>query len=387
MKKQLRMLPTLLSKCLIQVVYRLCSIFKVNPNKITFSTNRTKGLTGNLAYIKKEIEVNYPDKIIIVLERRMKANFLGKLSYLFHMLYTCYHMATSRYMIVDDSYFPMDVVKPRSGTEYIQVWHAAGAFKQFGRSREGKLYGPSKAYLKHVPIHSNYSRVYVSSSEVIPYYAEAFGMSSSRFYPLGLPRTDFFFEEGIFERVKEKFFNVFPELRDKKLVLYAPTFRGKSNYQGVFNPPLNFSEMYQHLSDQYSVLVHLHPYMRNGLHLSPETAGFVHVIDDEFTIEELLIISDILITDYSSVIFDYSLLEKPIAFFAHDLEDYMKERDFYYDFEEMVPGPIFKDMDQLIQWVQNPIYDKENLKAFKHKFFNELDGKATERIVKHLFNH
>lgn len=383
--KHLRILPTLFTKYLIQLAYFLTSLFfKVDHNKITIATYRSTGLEGNLAFIKEEIDQNYPNIKCIVLAKKFNSSLAGKIEYAIHLIKASFHMATSRFFIIDDFYFPVYVIHPRGGTEIVQVWHAAGAFKKFGLSTMGKSFGPSSDYLKHVKIHANYSRVYVSSKEVVPHYADAFGMDEGRIYPLGVPRTDYFFDEERQNLVKEKLYRSFPDLKNRKLILYAPTFRGKSHYQETFNIPIDMRLMKDSLSDEYALLIHLHPYMTNGVRLDENLKGFAYHIHKDFSIEELLLLSDILITDYSSIIFDYSILNRPIAFFVHDLESYLEERDFYYSFESFVPGPILYESEALIKWIIDESKDLEKIKCFRQRFFDQLDGKASERIVKDL---
>ena len=383
--KHLKMIPTLLTKYSIQMAYTLSSLFfKVNPNKITIATYRSNDLEGNLAYIANEIQRADTHKQCFVLAKKFDSSPRGKVSYFFHLIRASFHLATSRFFIVDDFYFPIYVVKPRMGSEFVQLWHAAGAFKKFGWSTIGKEFGPSEDYLKTVKVHSNYSRVYVSSEKIIPAYAEAFNMSEENIYPLGVPRTDYFYQHDEHKQLKIRFYQQYPQLLGKKILLYAPTFRGKSHYQEEFVIPMDLDLMRRRLGDEYALIIHLHPYMK--LHLSgiEQYSDFILHINKGYNIQELLVLADILITDYSSVIFDYSLLKRPIAFIANDLEEYLKERDFYYPYLDFIPGPFFTETTPLINWVNKKGYNMARIEEFQQEFFDYADGKASERIVKHL---
>ncbi|RFU66844.1 CDP-glycerol glycerophosphotransferase family protein [Bacillus sp. V59.32b] len=381
----LRLIPTLVTKFFIKFVYNLfCLLFKVNPQKITFASYRSDNLTGNLYYVWKEINTHYSEYECFFRLKKFDSSFKGKLEYFFHLIVASFDMATSKYFIIDDYYFPVYVITPREGTEVIQLWHAAGAFKKFGLSTIGKEFGPSDIYLKHVKVHSNYARVYVSSTDVIPYYSEAFGMPEERIFPLGLPRTDYFFDKHEIQKAEETFYQKYPQLIDKKLILYAPTFRGRSHYQTDFESPIDFAYMKDELGSDYALIVHLHPYMSFGLNVSQQLSDFVYHIQSDFNIEQLLVLSDILITDYSSVIFDYSLLERPIAFFSYDLEEYIRERDFYIDYQSEVPGPIFTDTVEMSKWIREGDFELNSVLRFKKRFFDYTGGKASTRIVDHL---
>lgn len=382
---KLKFLPTISAKVLIQFTFLISSLFfRINQRKITFASYRTSYLKDNLLFIYEEIKKAHPEYKCTFLFKKFDSSPIGKIQYLIHMIVASYQLATSKYFIIDDFYFPVYVIKPRKGMNIIQLWHAAGAFKKFGLSTINKSFGPSIEYLRKVKIHSNYTKVFVSSSTVIPFYAEAFDMSPNRIYPLGVPRTDYFFIKDKHIEVRKKFFEENPELQGKKLILYAPTFRGKSHYQKAFRLPFEFSEMKKILSENFAILIHLHPFMQSNLDINDSYKGFVYHIIEGYDIQELLVISDILVTDYSSVIFDFSLLEKPIAFLANDLEEYIKERDFYYDYISFIPGPLFTESISLSKWICEGNYDLDPVRDFRAHFFDHLDGNASRRIVDNI---
>lgn len=379
---RIRLLPTIMVKILLICMYRLfCIACKLDERMVTFASYRSEELNDNLAFVSAEMTRQAPELRQVYLFKKMDRSFMGKLIYIFHMIRACYHLATSRYFIIDDFYFPIYVIKPRAGVEIIQLWHSAGALKKFGLSTVGKPYGPSEQYLKLVNIHGNYTKAFVSSTEVIPYYAEAFAMEPANILPLGIPRTDYFFDQEKIAQLKEDFYKSYPELVGKKIILYAPTFRGKSHHQDLFELPFDEGQMERELGDDYVLLIHLHPYMHAKLSVN---AGFTYLIRGEFSIMELLVMTDVLITDYSTVFFDFSLLGRPIIFYPYDLQDYMDDRDFYYDYEKIIPGPMAAHTNELVTLIKNEIFDKRKLEKFRNRFFDIQDGRATERIVKNI---
>ncbi|HSU79595.1 MAG TPA: CDP-glycerol glycerophosphotransferase family protein [Candidatus Angelobacter sp.] len=382
--KPFKVLPTLIARAGIRIVFRLaCLFWPVNRDKITFASYRAEELKDNLAYIYEAWKKQGLSREPVFLLKRYRPGLLGKFDYFIHMIRASWHLATSRFFIIDDYFFPVYVIEPRMGTDIVQLWHAAGAFKKFGHSTINKSFGPSEDYLKLVNVHSNYTKVMVSGSEVIPYYAEAFNMPESRVLPLGVPRTDYFYDETANHALSDRFFKEYPELKGKTLLLYAPTFRGKSHDQGVFECPFDLKKLKTDL-ENYAVLVNLHPYMQKGMMRDKSLDGFVYMMDGKYNIQELLSLSDRLLTDYSSIIFDYSLLERPIAFFAHDLEDYELERGFYFNFRSFIPGPLFTETAELVAWLKSDTFDRAKVKAFKQRFFDHADGKSSERIVAYL---
>lgn len=382
--KLVRLLPTILVKYSLKLVYYcLCLVVKIDQQKVTFASYRSSGLKDNLEYISRYLETVYPNYKQTFLFKKYNGKLTGKLSYYFHMIEAAYKLATSRYFIIDDYYLPIYFLKPRKGVEVIQLWHSSGALKKFGLSLVGKRFGPSREYLKHVKVHGNYSKVYVSSEEVVPFYAEAFGMEKSNIYPLGVPRTDYFFDKEKVNTLREVFIAEYPEFIDKKIILYAPTFRGKSHEQSEYVLPFNIKKMEEELKGEYILLVHLHPYMRGNLKLDGD---FAFHMKNNYSIQELLALSDVLITDYSAIFFDYCLLERPIIFFSYDIVGYKEERDFYYDYEKLVPGPIVGNTEDLIAVLKKSDFDINRIVEFKKRFFMYQDGKATERITNHIFN-
>ncbi|WP_083516980.1 CDP-glycerol glycerophosphotransferase family protein [Alicyclobacillus shizuokensis] len=373
---------TWLAKWIIRFAYYgACALFAVRKDKITLASYRSARLHGNLRAVCDELRRRNQHHVV-VLVRKYQGSLIDKISYVFYMIRAGYHMATSRYFVIDDYYFPVYVVKLRRATEVIQLWHAAGAFKKFGYSIMGSAVGTSADYVQHVPIHSNYSAVIVSSTEVVSHYAEAFRMSPQRILPLGLPRTDKLLNPEMRNQITREFYDAFPNLIGKKLILYAPTFRGESYHQSRFQCPIDMGTLYRMLGDEYRVLVHLHPYMRGidftGLGVP---ADFIRVDMPGVEIEDLMIVSDYLVTDYSSVIFDYSLLLKPMAFFATDLESYVLERDFYYDYKSLIPGPFFTETLDLARWILSGNFQFDVIRRFRDRFFDAVDGRSTQRVL------
>lgn len=385
--KSFNFIGTMLTKICIQAVYYISVLlFPVKENKITFASYRSEQLRGNLLFVYKELRKSPERYRYTFLFKKYDHSFIGKADYGFHLLKASYHLATSRYFLIDDYYFPIYVIKPRKQTEIVQLWHAAGSFKKFGYSTIGKTFGSSREYLKHVKIHSNYSKAIVSSNEVIPHYAEAFNMSEDRILPLGIPRTDYFFQTAKHREVRKRFYKKYPELEGKKCILYAPTFRGKSHQKGDFQCPIDIQLLKKEIGEEFALLIHLHPYISKGMRMDKQDQDFAYLIKRSFSIEELMILSDLLITDYSSVIFDYSLLNRPMVFFADDLEEYLDERDFYHDYKAFTPGPIFQDTFSMAQWLKKGEYNLNEIELFRNRFFENADGKSSERVVQHLFH-
>lgn len=381
MKTSIKTVERLCLKYMVKTVYTASSVMPVKK-RVVFATHRTTEICDNFKFIYEEMksqELDYEYKFLL---KRMQKGTKNRILYLLHLLKATHYLATSSRFIVDDFYFPVYVINPRKGTKIIQVWHACGAFKKFGYSILDKEYGADNAYVKLIPIHKNYSCVLVSAPEVKKYYAEAFNMGEDNIKTIGIPRTDIFFNERMKEEAVKKVYDKFPELKGKKLILYAPTFRGATSSTIKGSIPFDIKEVASSLDKDTYLGFKMHPLVQEALGV--EKIPNVIDLSSYPEINELLLITDCLITDYSSTIFEYSLLEKPMILYAHDREQYIKERDFYYEYEELVPGPIVETTEGLITVLNSKEFDMDKIRAFKHKFFNTADGEASKRFVEEI---
>lgn len=205
----------------------------------------------------------------------------------------------------------------------------------------------------------------------------------------GYPRNDrlFSFTNDDVENIKNKL--GIP--KDKKIILYAPTFRDNQHTSGVgytYNLGIDFDTLMDKINDEYVILFRTHYFVANSIDLS-KYEGFIYDVSRYDDINDLYIISDLLITDYSSVFFDYANLKRPMLFYMYDLDDYKNNlRDFYISLEEL-PGPIVEKEEDLLNEINNiDNYDKkyrEKYNIFNEKY-NYLDDKdSSMRVIEYLF--
>ncbi|MGL4873812.1 MAG: CDP-glycerol glycerophosphotransferase family protein [Clostridium sp.] len=364
-------------KGILCLVYRISCVRGVK-DRIIFATYREDTVYGNYKYIIDELEKRNEGYKYKCLYRKPKRGISGQVSNLFHMCVGEYYLATSKIFIVDDFYLPVYVMDTlREKTKVIQVWHACGAFKKFGFSIIDKKFGANKNYVNDINIHNNYSNVVVTSKEVVKHYGEAFNMEPKNIMPIGVPRTDIFFNKDEIKKVREKLYKKYPKIEGKKIILYAPTFRGVSQASAKGSIRFDVKKVLEKIDDEYIIALKMHPFVRERFEEIDERV--VDMSDYNF-INDILCITDILVTDYSSIIFEFALLERKIIMYADDLEDYIDERDFYYEYEEFVPGEIVKNTEELISAIDKET-DVEKIREFKNKFFDEVDGKASKRFL------
>ncbi|WP_064965392.1 CDP-glycerol glycerophosphotransferase family protein [Ornithinibacillus contaminans] len=366
-----------LKRKFFKVMYTLFSVLPINKRKVTFASDSRSELNGNFFFVYEELyKRNLNLDIRFVFNERInnKKNIMD-------LMKIAYEFATSKIILLDDFYPLVYPLKIRKNADLIQVWHAAGAFKTFGYSRMGRPGSPSAKSKNH----KNYTKVAVSSEGVRENYAEGFGIAVDKVFPTGVPRSDIFFDENYKSEVQQTLYNKYPFIKNKKVILFAPTFRG--NGQSSANYPfevLNLKRIYEEFHEEYVFLFKIHPFVNNKLTIPYEYADFFYDFSDYREINDLLLITDLLITDYSSVCFEFALLNKPMLFFAYDVEEYIESRDFYYDFFDFIPGPLVRTTEEIINRIKGENYQLEKIKPFVKYFFGETLGHASANVVDQL---
>ncbi len=353
--------------------------------RVVLATSHDLVPRGNLAALADGLATYAPGVPVVVHAYRTHPTFRSRFAALRHAVRAGYLLGTSRVTVVDDYYFPVYVVRPRPGTTVVQAWHGCGAFKQFGYSVLDKSFGADEGLVSSVAIHSNYDVCLVSSMAVAPAYAEAFRQPLDRFRSdLGIPRTDVLFGDERIARTVADLRYRYAIPADKRVILYAPTFRGDTVTAARADGLPDWLALRDALAADHILLVRLHPFVRRGLVIDRELDGFITDVSDHPDINELLHVADVLVTDYSSVIYEFALLGRPMVFFAPDLDAYEAERGFYFDYRTGVPGPVVETTEALATALRDPAPDRDRVAAFAARNFDVADGAATERVVRRL---
>lgn len=359
------------------ILYYLFHVFPVKDNRILFASDSRDEIGGNLDFVYEEMlsrDIQYDYKFMF------KENSFVKKTIL-EIIKLAYYVATSKATIVEENYPMVSPLRIRKRAELIQLWHGAGAFKKFGYSRLGQPGGPK---LKSKD-HRNYTKAVVSSKNIISKYAEGFDVEEDIIYPLGIPRTDIFFDEDYKRKKREEIYDEYPFLKGKKIILFAPTFRGRSRKEAHYPiENLNFEKLYKSLKDEYVFVFKLHFIVLNKVTIPHQFADFFYDFTDYREVNDLLLVTDLLITDYSSICFEFSLLNKPMLFLAYDVEDYISKRGFYYEYQSFIPGNLVKNTDEMIDKILNNDLGEEKIKQFRDYFFDYQDGKSSQRVVDQL---
>ena len=351
----------------------------VQENKVLFLEMRFTKLSNSFELIYKALEESgeYDLKCSYV-----QFNFIRGREFTQRVNEMLKELATAKYVFVDDASLILSSIPLRKETVAINLWHACGAFKKFGRSTAELKFGSSAATLDKYPNYGNLTHVTVSSPEVIWAYEEAMHLPKGIVKATGVSRTDQFYDKEFVESRKQKLYEIMPEAKDKKVILYAPTFRG---HVATASSPdrIDFERFCRELGNEYVIVCKHHPFVKNPPIIPEELHHFARDLTKYLSIEDLLCCADICISDYSSLVFEYSLFEKPMIFYAYDYDNYCDWRGFYYDYSEFTPGPVVQTEDELLNSIKNidTQFDKQKVIDFKEKFMGSCDGHATERII------
>ncbi len=386
----------LLHKIIGPLAYKFYSLKPVEDDLVVFVDNRDRNMPENfqpLYDMCKEAGFR-----VEFLTRKGKERGKspaevnkGKMEFMFDF-YKKFATARAVFLVEYMSY--AYTVKPRKGTDLVQLWHACGMIKCISYAAYGTKWSSStlsdKAIARY-PMHHTYSVVAASSPRLCKYYQRAFRCDEKVTQPLGSPRTDVFYDETFKKRAMKKLRKRLPEIGDRKIIIYAPTFRGTSMASSFFEGDLDYKLMTERLSDKYVFLTKFHPLLANGGLKEADrirAKGFVYDISKMLSPEEACCVADILISDYSSILYDYMLMERPIISYIYDLDEYISDRGIMDPYEELVPGPYTFNTEELVEALEtvDEWFDIERMRAYRKEFMGACDGHSTERIFNYVFS-
>lgn len=297
-----------------------------------------------------------------------------------------FYLARSKYWI-SNCKLPKYVLK-KDNQIYLQTWHGT-PLKKLAHDievPEGTTFYRSGMSVEEMRATydndvSKYNYMISPSAFTTEVFQTSFRINKERLIETGYPRNDIlsnYTKEDV-ETIKNRMH--LPH--DKKILLYAPTWRDNSfNMKGyTFKLEVNFKKWQEVLGDEYIVVFKPHYLIVNDFNLD-EVKDFVYYVDPQEDIADLYLIADVLVTDYSSVFFDYAILKRPIYFYMYDLENYRDElRGFYLDIYKDLPGDVVENEDTLLEKIHIHDFDYDRLKGFNERFNNHEDGHASKRVI------
>lgn len=286
-------------------------------------------------------------------------------------------MAQSETIFIDDHAPILDWLKLDKGTRLIQLWHAGAGFKSSGYSRWGNQGCPAPQ-----SCHRQYRYGIAGSKNIAPFFSEVWGINDEQVLPTGMPRMDEYLDKDYRKRKTAELYHGFPLCRNKKVILFAPTYRGKNKVDAYYPYELiNFEKLYQLCGDEYVVLFKMHPWVNEDIVIEEQYQDKFLDVKCYPNINDLFYIVDLLITDYSSNIFEYSLMRKPMLFFAYDKIQYAFSRGFHRPYEESAPGKVCYTFEEILNAIEQKDFEYEKVEQYIEHHFDYIDSHASDRVI------
>lgn len=364
-------------------VYSICRLFPLERKRVFCIMTHDDGEDSNVRLVIKGLEGLNSGYIFSYISKSETGSVKGLKSFtklLSFFIKKPYLMARSGIILMDNIFLPMAFIRVRRNVKVIQLWHGTGTLKKFGQDvNTGRLKDLEKR------ANRNITHLIVNNQSTAKLYAKVFGVGIDKVYPVGLPKTDDILyrlrkmnrdKKSIDKEIIYKKYNL---PTNQKLILYAPTFRDSNITSETILKEVE--ELALQLADDYVLGIRLHPFVAQ---LAAKKLKLERVcnLSDERSLASLIMAADILITDYSSIMFEYCMTKKPMIFYAYDLEEFSDYgRGFYEDYESYVPGPVARTSREVIDVIKEDKYSIDLINSFNADNFPFLDGKATNRII------
>lgn len=334
-------------------------------NKVVFISRFNDKTSIDFKLLNDEIKLNYSKVEIVILNHKLRNHFLLLLDILQEM----YHLATSKAAIIDSYIIPVCILKHKKNLIVIQIWHALGAIKKFGHSCLDTEEGASQKLAKMMQMHKNYDYIISPGKKTISHYMESFNSRKKQILPYGMPRIDYLINKEFTDKKRNEILNKYPALKKKKNILYFPTFRD--------NTPIPYEQVIDNVNlDKYNLIIIKH---QNDKTKIPNRSN-IYVLN-QYSVMEVLLISDYFISDYSASFFEAAILDIPFHAYTFDFERYQLTRGLFMDLEKEIPGVVSKNIEDIINGIEKNIIDKKKYANFKKNYLKISDGNSSKKII------
>lgn len=352
---------TVLQKTLLPVCYNLSKKKNTDPSLVILADSNCSDTPESMLCMKEELL----NRGYNVKEMYLDFSKSGIGSVMKFMTDFMKAYANAGAVFICNYFVPVTACKKRKETTVVQLWHGCGCMKKFGYDSPDDI---SPHYKGNAA--GNFDIVTVSGQACVKPFQSAFRLPEGRVLPLGVSRTDMFFKKDFSEDCKEEFYGKYPEYKGRKILLYAPTFRGNASEAYCVGEE-HILKLREQLGDGWAVIIKMHPRLKSGL------------TNCDIATNRLFPVIDLLVTDYSSLIFEYSLFKKPAVFFVPDLEEYSGKRSFYLDYEKEMYGETVTEGEELYGAVlrAEESFDIGRAESFAAKYMSACDGNSSARIA------
>ncbi len=354
----------------MNIIYFFIKILP-SQNKVTLISRQSNEISIDFKLIKKEIEKHRKYKVIVLckkLEGKEKAQLSAKIKYFFHMFRQMYEIATPKVAVIDSYCIVISLLKHKNKLKVIQIWHSIGTMKKFGYDILDQEEGNSTKIAKMMRMHRNYDVVLCAGEGYKKDLARQFGCEEEIIKIIPLPRVDILINKEHIKKLKVEIYKKYPILKKKKNIIYCPTFRkDETNFEKHLNILIDSVDY-----KKYNLIIKLHPL--SSIKINNDNV----IMDKSFSSIDMVTVSDYVITDYSCILYEAGLLNKPLYFYCFDYEEYNKNRSLNIDYFNELPGIKSKDIKDIIEGITNNNYDYKELKTFINKYISVSKNSCKE---------
>lgn len=366
-------------KIFLNLIYGFLKLMPIK-NQIVFISMQSDYPSLDFNLLKDEINNKDANIKLVFLCKKMESALEKKTDYIKYVLKmvgyvfkAMYYLATSKVCVAESYCVPVSFLKHKKELKIIQIWHASGAVKKFGYQSLNTEEGKSEEVAKLMCMHKNYDYVIAPSEVTKHIFSEAFNVEKEKIIKLGLPRLEYITNKKYDK--SEEIYEKYPELRNKKIILYVPTFRKGKNVDltEVLNYPLD--------NEKYKLIIKLHPLEKTEV---PDE----YKIDYQYTSYDLIKIADYIVTDYSILSVEASILEKPIFLYLYDLDEYNKNRGLNIDLNKELKTFTSKNFSDIMSKIEKNNFNMNEIVKYKNKYIevntNNTISKVSDFILKLL---
>ena len=361
----------------INMWYRICSIFRGRKKIHLLFMNETNKLNaGNLQMIDKRLKERKLNEIIHISYSFREA--VGNKCSIFSWIKLITILAFQDIIILDNFAPVFSFLKLRKDVELIQVWHAGGGFKAVGYCRFGKDGSPFPAG----SCHKSYTIAVTGSKYLVKVFEEVFGIEKEAFLPIGMPRLDGYLDPKKIQKFRDQFYKKYKQFLNKKIILFASTYRGSGQGDAYYDyNRIDLDKIYDVCGDEYVFLIKMHPFIKKHLEIPQRLQNKIFDFSDFPSINDLFYVTEILITDYSSNFYEFSLMRKPMLFYTYDRHIYELTRGVYRSVKEAAPGKVCDTFDELILSLKEKDFEYEKVERFVKENFDQKIENATDKLI------
>lgn len=342
------------------VIYYFIKLFTFKKNRLFLLSRQFSEPSISFNYIKDNIDENIDVKIFCY---RINKSFFSYLYYYFSMYKQMFYLATSKCVIIDGYNPVVSILKHKSDTTIIQLWHALAAIKKFGYQSLALDTGRDENVSQIMEMHRNYDYVISGSDFMNPIFAEAFDVDVNKVLSVGTPVIDYMLKPLDRKSLPKEY----RDLSKKPTILYAPTFR--DNCENNFSDLINAFD-----SEKYNIIVSIHPRATDKIVLQKGV-----ICNPKIDFLDTIKLCDYFITDYSAAMLEALVADKKLLLYVHDYHLYEKETGINVNlFDEY--KYVSKDINDIKNWIEKDKFDKKEISKFKSKFINNANGGSTKKI-------